>query len=143
MQGCVGAGVLKSRTEAVRDPVVPDTACPSLYPRIMAEGTNTVVYTSDWLESHWGKPSSVGHVGAAGSEEIWTYKFSPIWQGVMPVVLVPIPIALPLGREKVAFVLRDGCVVSATQSRHQTVGGAVGFGLGPCGGGFGAFSLEE
>ena len=57
-------------------------------------------------------------------------------------VIVPIPLAVPVGRERIVFVIRDDRIVSATQSRQQTVGGAVGFGYGPCGGTFGAFSLE-
>jgi len=142
VQGCVGAGVLIKHTEAVRDPVVPDIACPALYPRDISETTNALVYSSAWLEAHWGKPASVTHAGAGDLDEIWTYRFRPIWEGIMPVVVTPIPLALPIGREKVRFVLRGGSVISAMQSRRQTVGGAVGLGLGPCGGAFGAFSLE-
>ena len=141
-QGCVGVGALKTRTETVRDPVVPDSAGPALYSRDMSKTTNAVLYTSAWLEAHWGKPATVAPVGAGDLDEIWTYRFRPIWEGIMPIVVIPIPIALPVGREKVRFVLRDGRVINATQSRRQTVGGAVGFGFGPCGAAAGAFSLE-
>ena len=142
VQGCVGGGALTRHSEMVRDPVVPDVACPALYPRDLSKMTNGVVYTAAWLEAHWGKPASIAHSGAGGREEIWTYKFRLIWEGVVPVVVIPIPLALPVERENVQFVLHDGCVTSATQSRPKTVGGAVGFGFGPCSGTLGAFSLE-
>ena len=141
-QGCVvGGGLMKSHHEVLLDPVVPTAPCPYLHERSMSKTTNSVTYTSEWLENHWGKPSSITH-GGAGSETIWTYKFRPVWKGVVPVVLVPIPIAVPAGRERVQFVLRDGCVIRATQSRRQRVGGAAGFGFGPCGPSFGAGSLD-
>jgi len=142
VQGCVGGGALTKHSEVVRDPVVPDIAGPALYPRDLSKMTNNVVYTAAWLETHWGKPASITQAGAGGRDEIWTYKFRLIWEGIVPVVVIPLPLALPVEREKVQFVLHDGCVTSATQSQRKTVGGAVGFSLGPCSGSFGAFSLE-
>lgn len=142
LQGCGGGGVLIRHSEMVRDPVVPDVPCPALYPQDLSKMTNGVVYTAAWLAAHWGKPAIIAHTGAGRHEEIWTYKFRLIWQGVVPVVIIPIPLALPVGREHVQFILQDGCVTSTTQRQRKTVGGAVGFGFGPCGGTFGAFSLE-
>jgi hypothetical protein len=142
VQGCVGAGVLKKHTRMVADPEIPEHAYPALYPVDRSKATNTVVYTSEWLEAHWGKPVSVTHAGTDNLDEIWTYKFRSIWEGILPVVVIPIPIALPVEREKVRFVLHEGRVISATQSTRQTVGGAFGFVAGPCGAHFGPFSLE-
>src|SRR5882672_9360666 len=96
-QGCVGVGVLKTHTETVRDPVVPDSARPaSVFSRELSKTTNSVIYTSEWLETHWGKPASITH---AGLDEVWTYKFGAIWEGVMPIIVIPLPIVLPVGRE--------------------------------------------
>jgi hypothetical protein len=142
VQGCVGAGILKKHTEIVPDPHIPEHACPALYPAARSETTNTVVYTSGWLEAHWGRPAAVARGGTENLDEIWTYKFGPIWEGILPVVVIPVPIALPVEREQVRFVLRDGRVISATQSMRQTVGGAFGFVVGPCGSHVGTFSLE-
>ena len=143
LQGCVGGGVLKTHTQTVPNPKIPDGAyAASLYSHDMSKTSNAVLYTSAWLQAHWGKPASVSHLGGAVQDEIWTYRFGPIWEGIMPIVVIPIPIALPVGRETVRFVLRDGRVIGATQSRQQAAGGAVGVRFGPCGGSFGAFSLE-
>jgi hypothetical protein len=141
LQGCVGAGIIKTHTECVDDPEVSDTAGPHVYPRAFSGTNNTAVYTPEWLEAHWGKPESVTRTGTNGPE-IWTYRFGHIWQGIMPVVLIPIPIVLPVNREKVRFFLDDGRIIRATKSTQETVGGAFGFGFGPCGGVFGPFSLE-
>jgi len=126
LQGCIGGGIIKSKTS-------------SYHWYDSHSKTNAEVYTSTWLATNYGKPTSVS---TNANEEVWTYQSDRIWAGVMPVVIVPIPLAVPVGRERIVFVIRDDRIVSATQSRQQTVGGAVGFGYGPCGGTFGAFSLE-
>ena len=126
LQGCVGGAVIKSNTEPY-------------HWGGSSTKTNVEVYTSTWLTTNYGKPTTVS---TNGIEEVWTYQFGHIWAGVMPVVVVPIPLAVPVGGDKIVFVLRDNHIVSATQSRQQTIGGAVGFGFGPCGGACGAFSLE-
>jgi len=126
----------------VPDPRIPEAARSALYPVDRSELTNTVVYTSEWLEAHWGKPATITHAGADSPDVIWTYRFKAMWEGILAVVVIPIPIALPLEREKVQFVLRDGRVISATQTTPQTVGGAFGFFVGPCGTFFGPFSLD-
>ena len=144
VQGCVGATILKTRTNTIQDPVVPDTSQYWPRQRETFDITNTVVYTAGWLEAHWGKPTSISHAGTDHLDEIWTYRFGVIWEGVMPMILVPVPIALPVGREKVRFVLRDGRVLSVTRSESQMVGGAYGYSIGPCGITFaGAYSINE
>ena len=77
------------------------------------------------------------------TDEIWTYKFGSIWEGVVPIVIVPIPLVLPVGREKVCFALRDGRVVSANVTEAHMVGGIAGYCMDCWGGAFGAFSLND
>jgi hypothetical protein len=144
-QGCVGAGVMKSRTATAQNPKIPsyaDASAFQAYQRGMSGMPNTTVFTSAWLESHWGKPVSIIRPEDSASDEIWTYRFRPIWEGIVPVVIVPMPVSLPLGRERVRYVLRDGQVISATYTTRQTVGGAVGISVGPCNTVAGAFSLK-
>ena len=126
LQGCIGGGVIKSQTGPY-------------YWANSSTKTNAAVYTSAWLETNYGKPTIVS---TNGLEEVWTYQSGRIWAGVMPVIIVPIPLAVPVGREKIVFILRDAQVVSATRCKQETVGGAFGFGYGSCGGVFGPFSLE-
>ena len=126
LSGCIGGGIIKSKTNPYR-----------WYNS--HSKTNAEVYTSTWLKTNYGKPTNVI---TNGSEEVWTYQSGRIWAGVMPVVIVPIPLAVPVGREAALFTLQDDPIVSATQIKQETIGGAVGFAGGPCGGTFGAFSLE-
>jgi hypothetical protein len=145
LQGCVGVVVLKSHTEVIRDPVIafyPNDADPA-HKRNSREETNAVVYTSEWLETHWDSPHRVVRV-SGGSDEVWTYRFRSIWEGIVPCVIVPIPLALPVGRQNVCFTLRDGRVVSASTTTPWMVGRVAGFMLSPEGGGnFGAGSLNQ
>jgi hypothetical protein len=144
VQGCVGGAVLKTRTTAIQDPIIPDMR--EYWPRQLEQFdmTNTVVYSAAWLEAHWGKPASITRAGADNLDEIWTYKYGVIWKGIEVIFLVPIPIALPVEREKIQFVLRDGRVVSAARHESRTVGGAYGYSIGPCGMTFaGGYAIDE
>ena len=144
VQGCIGGAVLKARTTSIQEPVIPDGK--EYWPRQREafDKTNTVVYSSAWLEAHWGKPASIIHAGTDHLDEIWTYKYDMIWEGIEAMVLVPIPIALPIEREKVRFVLRGGRVVSAERKQSRMVGGAYGYCIGPCGLTFaGAYKIDE
>jgi hypothetical protein len=156
LQGCVGGAVLKSRTETFRDPVVGRqkddlseraTLLRDLPQRVpdadMSSITNVVIYTSAWLKDCWGKPVSIAHSGAYDLDEIWTYKFDLVWEGVEPFIVVPIPIEIPVRRETVQFVLRDDCVINATRIGPYRVGGVAGFIFSPDRPYFGAFSLTD
>src|SRR6266550_6286090 len=133
VQGCVGGAILKTRTITIQDPMVPDQR--EYWPRQREsfDMTNTVVYSTAWLQDHWGKPAGITHAGANNLGEIWTYRYGAIWEGIAPIVLVPVPLALPVAREKVRFLLRDDRIISAARTESRTVGGAYGYSIGPCG----------
>jgi hypothetical protein len=151
LQGCVGVDVRNSFTETFPNPRIvgrgpgPDFVIETpvfqtppfndqsnlaQYLRNMNQAevfslTNVVVYKSAWLEDHWGKPASIIRSGPGGLDEIWTYKFDVIWEGIDLYVIVPIPIMLPVRRETVRFVVRDGRVISATKIMPNWGGGVV------------------
>jgi hypothetical protein len=136
LQGCVGIVILKPHTAIISDPViasVPNDADPA-HQRNSYEATNVITYTSDWMRVHWDSPKRLTRV-PGGSDELWTYNFRRIWVGVVPCVILPIPLALPVGREKICFRLRDGRVVSASTTKPWMVGAVAGFSLSPEGGG--------
>jgi hypothetical protein len=123
-QGCVGLGVIKTQSETFHDPFV---GCqPGVY-ALAPRQTNTVVYTDSWLKANWDTPTSIKHTGAGDQDEIWVYKFGLAWNGVVPIVLIPIPLVLPTGKEQVQFALHQGHVISGTQCRSHSAGGAFGF----------------
>lgn len=144
LQGCVGAVVLKTRTEVISDPVIPfDSEIPQPTSKTNSpEATNVIVYTSDLLRKYWNGPDVITR--GAGSEEIWTYKSGLIWKGAIPFVIVPIPLILPLEKEKVCLTLRDGRVVSARIIKSHTAGGTYGIYSSPESGvGWGAMSWKD
>ena len=90
-QGCVGIATLKTKTESIQDPRVADNPIAGgLYPRDFNQ-TNGIAYTTSWLDTNWGKPSSITKTDDGGHEEIWVYKFGTIWSGMVPIILFPIP----------------------------------------------------
>jgi hypothetical protein len=142
-QGCVGIGALKTHTETLQNPGLSDAACANGLRSITPGKTVTNAYTAAWLKNHWGEPKSIRHAGTTNTDEIWTYQFGPRWNGVVVAVIVPVPIMLPVGREQVQLILRDGDVISGKQTKTRTVGEGFGFYPGICGIGFGAFPLGD
>ena len=145
LQGCVGVVVPGPRTEIIDNPTIssyvrePD----GVTKRNSSEATNSVVYTSEWLLTRWGTPQSIRHV-AGSSDEIWIYKSGTIWAGVVPFVLIPVPLMLPISKEKVSFSLHDRRVVRATVTKPWVVGGTFGFIPNPEGGGtFGTWNWKD
>jgi hypothetical protein len=142
MQGCayLGVGIMKSERESCSEVKIGE--------RPAAGGgydvpTNAVVYDTKWLQTHWGNPASV-RKEPGGAYEVWKYKFGPIWKGAVPIIFVPIPLVVPLEREKVEFVLRDGCVVHMTVVNKARTGSGFAFTLmGPCGPGAGTFDFDD
>jgi hypothetical protein len=141
VQGCVGIAAVKTKTQTFPDPKISEEPMAGGLSQRDLSQTHAVVYDAAWLDSHWGKPGKVRHTGEL--DETWVYKFGPTWNGVVPVILVPIPILWPSGREQVRFVLRDGQVISGKQRESRSVGSGFGCSAGPCGFNFGAFSLSD
>ena len=150
LQGCVGVGVMKTRTKVIDDPEISlnSSYSSALSPddvskRTSRGGTNAVIYTAAQLQEFWGHPNHITLVSGS-SDELWTYKSRTIWEGVIPVMIIPIPLVLPVTREKVRFTIRDGRVINARITRSAMAGGAYGMILGPDGrGGWGATSLNN
>jgi hypothetical protein len=127
-QGCVGVFTFGKHVQTINTPSVIDHAAPpsagSLYSeRKPVQEVTAVTYgadiirssnpTASWLREKWGDPKSIKHVATQPPQEIWTYTFGWTWGGVIPCLIVPIPLVVPTGKEKVVFVLQNGRVVSA------------------------------
>jgi len=125
-QGCVGILVGSRDTTTTENPSLSKTADVDGVLGV----SDGVKYNGPWLRSHWGTPSTVK--SEVEGAEVWTYGFGQqCWCGVMPALVIPIPLMIPTGTEKVVFLLRDDQVVSATQVKWRRSGGGVG--LGPDG----------
>ena len=138
IQGCVGVGVMKTQTNVIQSPGISllsnTPGVDDVVKRDSLWATNSGVNTIEELKMYWGKPNKVTQI-SGGSDEIWTYKFKSIWEGVIPFVIIPIPLVLPVGTEKVCLTLRDGHIVSASGTKSCMAGGTYGVILSPEGGG--------
>ena len=126
-QGCVGFAVYHNKSTNIQQPFVADKAdIHGVSKQSSSAATNHLMYTSSWLENHWGKPASVSIAANDPGAEIWTYRFGHSLYGAMPVLIVPIPLILPLGREKVLFCIRQDRVVSAERVEGDWSGAMAG-----------------
>jgi len=127
-QGCVGVVFMGSTTRVIDQPRILTQGKPATWAVLDATvgATNS---TAAWLRDHWGKPESIRSVIPETQDEQWTYKFGPMWYGVIPCAVVAVPLVVPLAREKVVFVVREGRVVSANVvTSHSSGAGASLFG---------------
>jgi len=118
VQGCVGGFIARTKTQTFMPPSIREKAA------IDAVGTNSGsnLATADWLQKYWGKPKSTTLVSKETLEEIWTYKFGWVWCGVVPWVVVPIPLVVPVQRQKIVFHVRDNRIISADVVDWDVVG---------------------
>jgi hypothetical protein len=72
--------------------------------------------TEAFLKSNWGEPSSRA-VDETGTD-VWTYHNGLKWVGASPVVLIPLPLFVPSGKEKIQFGIKNGQI---TFVKHETV----------------------
>lgn len=125
LQGCVGIIVGGRDTTTIKSPSIN----PIVALEGVGQGSHGTEHTSEWLKSNWGSPASVKTVPGSGAER-WTYDFTGhCWVGVMPVVIIPIPLMVPMGREKVVFQIEDGRVISAKCVKWYRAGVLAGQGL--------------
>ena len=129
-QGCVGV-VTWGTHEQTFEPASVTQKPATFAVSTVSKNAMAVSPTPHWLEQHWGRPSHVKRLASPEQHELWTYNFHHQWCGVVPCAILPIPLLLPVGRERVVFCIRDGRVASAeviTTGGYQVVAG-----LGPKG----------
>lgn len=70
-----------------------------------------------FLKKHWGAPNKKEPLGEGS--EIWTYDNGLQWAGFAPWIIIPIPLFVPVGVERIHFgvSIPDGKVFSVT---HDT-----------------------
>ena len=75
------------------------------------------------LEARWGPPNLRE---TQGTETTLTYKSGFVWAGLMPMLLIPIPLVLPVWRKHTSMICKDGAVVKATGNTTGATGGYCG-----------------
>jgi hypothetical protein len=124
-QGCVGVVVGSKGTSVIRHASISET--PGVSGIQAWASSYGVDYPTAWVNAHWGPPTSV-KASPHGNGEIWTYKFPrQCWVGVMPMIIIPIPLMVPAGHERVVFLIHQDQVVAVTKVESRWAG--VGAGL--------------
>jgi hypothetical protein len=109
-QGCVGIFVPRAKTKAIDNPGVGAFARVT---EVCKTYRTNQTCSATWLKNQWGNPASIRALPKEGQTELWTYRLRPIWCGVVPAFIVPLPLILPVAREQVTFFVREGEVTRA------------------------------
>jgi len=124
-QGCVGIAVYGVKEQAFEPARLQEK--PGIHAVARSSSSNEET-TTVWLREHWGQPSSMARSSRSGEDEIWTYKFNHSWCGIMPYIVIPIPLVLPVGKERVVFYVHDGRVGKAIVTKRGGFQAIAGFG---------------
>jgi hypothetical protein len=106
LSSCIGVGVLYPKNLATIDH-------PQVGPTLgyySPGGLNNPAKCSE-IKSRWGDPNNTS---LNGNETTLVYKQGLVWAGVMPIVVVPIPLALPVGRKNTTLICVDDAIIRAT-----------------------------
>lgn len=124
--GCVGIAVFRTKTETLDPPAIEGEAA---FHNVWEYGgkRNIPHITDAILRASWGEPASIKPSSAICQDELWTYKFGRIWCGIVPCLVVPVPLLLPTGRERVIFFVRKGQVTKAEVVRSGSFGAVFFF----------------
>lgn len=124
--GCVGVMVSHTERQTYNCPSIRDKpAADAVFtPDGMTNGFNL---TAHELRKCWGEPQEIGPRPHDPKGEVWTYRFGRFWCGVIPCVVIPIPLVAPLAREQVQFVVSDGWVIQAEAIKRDVSGAGYAF----------------
>ena len=125
-QGCVGIVTRHMETKTFEPAIVEKKPATYSVCQRSEESGSVESPTGLWVKQSWGEPSKVRRVTRPTEDELWTYNFDHKWCGIMPCVIVPVPLLLPVGTERVIFHIREGRVASVdvtTLGGYQAVAG--------------------
>ena len=122
----------RTRTEVIDNPGVRVRPYPTGVHNVYKAKGNDAPCSAAWVKENWGDPEHIRAPRKKGQAELWTYRFRPVWCGVTIGVIVPIPLVLPVAREKVTFFVRDEEIIRAKVVEERCSG--LGFAGNPEGG---------
>jgi hypothetical protein len=64
--------------------------------------------------------------------EVWAYQGERRWVGIVPLLVVPLPLLLPLAHDSTTLRIRDGRVVSARERKVEARQALCAVAMGPC-----------
>lgn len=126
LTGCVGVGVLYPKERSVtHDPEFgPDIG--EYYPRInYHRSINPGSLKCSELITQWGLPNNIS---AVGEKKILIYKHGLVFTGLLPILGVPIPLALPTGRKSTTITCDGEKIMNVFGTGTEMSGTACGIG---------------
>ena len=116
LSGCIGIGVIFPMKEApwVKPRIGKSVGTLSGFPRgyrypFTEEDPGA---TCTEVIAQWGEPD---HQSVDGSETTLVYRHGVAWAGIMPIILFPIPVALPVFPKSTTLTCKDNVLMSAYQ----------------------------
>lgn len=111
LQGCIGIGVL-----GIGDRPGPTGSVPNLHSKRTLVQYQGQPLSADYVRSQWGEPDHREQID--GGEESWEYRGKNLrWHGLVPMLLLPLPLVVPFGHNYVTLVIQNGQVQS-TKTTH-------------------------
>ena len=105
VSGCAGVGVLyPGEWYDINKPAIGSTS------GHYYKNQNNKEFTCEQVEKLWGQPDVVT---VEGGKTVLVYKNGLVFAGVMPFVVIPIPLALPVGQKNTTIECENGVVVRA------------------------------
>jgi hypothetical protein len=123
--GCVGVMVSHTQRQTYDCPSIGDK--PAADAVFAPAGMSSGCIAADKLRNSWGEPQAIRPHPNDPQCEVWTYKFGRFWCGVIPCVVIPIPLVAPLAREQVQFVVSGGRVIRAEATKRDVSGTGYAF----------------
>ena len=119
VSGCVGVGVATIGEETAQ---IPNPKIGKEKSQVWSTVSTDTPLTTSLLLEQWGRPDRVAH--SSDRSEEWIYwSTGVIWSGIdLWTILLPLPLAIPTGYDRVAFVVQDGEIVSAYHASERLEG---------------------
>ena len=104
LSGCVGAQIFIPTTQTILNPAI----SPS-HGKFAANNLKKK-YTCSYVEEKWGKPSTVE---VDDNKSTLLYSRGSQWVGVMPFLIIPIPLVFPVGTESITIECENDIAIKA------------------------------
>jgi len=123
MSGCAGVIVSSPSTTNYKNPTLSHYLenTDSDHTRTVEHSDEAVSYDMNQVKKYWGEPSNSKH----NSEyDIWLYKHPNEWCGVVPFLVIPIPLVLPVCEHSYEVKFKNN-LVESIKEKYPTVWGGI------------------
>ncbi len=113
ISSCVGGGVIyPGEKRAMESPSVS-----SIKGRYSSSQNQKNNLTCQNIQEKWGAPDNIELIEDL---EVLTYKNGLVWAGVLPFIVIPIPMAIPIGQETTIIECKNNIAIRAYGTETKT-----------------------